>query len=373
MVLLFFTVIFSLGYAGLILFYYYHWRQLPLFSSYKKEPNLFISVIVAARNEEKTLPELLTALLSQTYPKQFVEIIVIDDFSTDSTWNVATLFATNGVVVIRPNADAKRSSKKKALEAGVKKATGELILVTDADCLPPPEWIETVVSFYKEKEAAFIAAPVKYVHNSSLLQLFQAIDFIALQGITAASVQANFHTMCNGANLGYTKSSFISVDGFEGIDKVASGDDMLLMHKIWKKNKKKVFYLKSKEAIVTTKPMKTWKEFINQRKRWASKTAYYDDKRILFVLLFIYCFNCLFLVLVIATIFHLKFWPLPVGYLLFKTSIEMLFVSSVASFYNEKKLIFYFPLLQPLHILYTISIGFISQLGTYNWKGRKTK
>jgi cellulose synthase/poly-beta-1,6-N-acetylglucosamine synthase-like glycosyltransferase len=371
MVLALFTFFFLITYACLIFYYHYHWLQLPNFVAGKKEPHTQVSVIIAARNEEKTLPVLLTALAAQTYPQRLFEVIVVDDFSTDNTWQVAKEF-TN-VQLTRPAADAARSSKKKAIETGVEKAKGNLMLITDADCLPAPEWIETMVSFYEQKEAAFIAAPVKFSYNQSLLQLFQALDFMTLQGITAASVQANIHTMCNGANLAYTKSAFNSVGGFKGIDKVASGDDMLLMHKIWKENKKSVWYLKNKDAIVTTQPMKTWKEFLNQRRRWASKTAYYDDKRIMAVLFFIYLFNWFFIVLLIAVIFKFSYWPLLVAYLVFKIVIETIFVRSVASFYGEGKLLVYFPFLQPLHILYTVSIGIISQLGKYEWKSRKTK
>ena len=82
---------------------------------------------------------------------------------------------------------------------------------------------------------------------------------MVLQGITAASVTQDFHTMCNGANLAYRKRSFENVNGFEGIDHVATGDDMLLMHKIRQREPGSLHYLKSKHAIVTTPPMPTWK------------------------------------------------------------------------------------------------------------------
>src|SRR5438552_106784 len=143
----------------------------------------------------------------------------------------------------------------------------------------------------EEKNIVFIAAPVVLQNNSSVLQIFQAMDFLVLQGITAASVYKQFHSMCNGANLAYEKKAFEEVNGFESIDHIASGDDMLLMHKIRKKFPGRLNYLKSKKVIVSTQPMKTWKEFLNQRTRWASKARFYDDKRIFFVLLLVYLFN----------------------------------------------------------------------------------
>lgn len=211
------------------------------------------------------------------------------------------------------------------------------------------------------------------MHNHTVLKLFQAMDFMVLQGITAASVSAGFHSMCNGANLAYTKSSFLAVNGFEGIDNISSGDDTLLMYKIEKRYPKQTGYLKNKKAIVSTAPMQSWKEFIMQRRRWASKTLYYDDYRVMAVLAFVYLFNVWFFVLLAAAFFNTYYgWWLLV-YIIAKTVIEYPFVYSVAQFYNEKKVMRFFPLFQPLHILYTVSVGLLSQLGKYDWKGRNTK
>jgi cellulose synthase/poly-beta-1,6-N-acetylglucosamine synthase-like glycosyltransferase len=179
--------------------------------------------------------------------------------------------------------------------------------------------------------------------------------------------------MCNGANLAYTKQAFASVDGFKGIDKVASGDDMLLMHKIWEKNPGRVRYLKAKKAIVLTAPMHTWKQFFWQRIRWASKTMYYDDQRIFAVLLFIYLFNLIFPLLLVAGFWNFNYWLVALIYWACKTVIEFPFAYNVAQFYGQKRLLRYFFFFQPAHIFYTISIGLLSQFGKYEWKGRRTK
>lgn len=360
-------------YGGLILFYAYHWRRLPLYLPGEAAPHTFLSVVVAARNEEEALPLLLQKLQGQSYPQELFEVIIVDDFSTDATARVVAPYLTERVRLIQPGTEAAHSSKKKAIEAGVTTAKGDLIVITDADCLPPPRWLESMASFYSEQNPVFIAAPVKFLHDHSLLQVFQATDFMVLQGITAASTAANFHTMCNGANLAYTGTAFKEVNGFSGIDAVASGDDMLLMYKIWKKHPDRVRYLKSEEAVMATEPMKTWRQFYNQRKRWASKTMHYDDYRITATLALVYLVNVLFVVLLVATLLNPSYWKLVLGYLVVKTGIEFPFVAAVARFYGEQSLLKYFPLLQPLHIGYTVSVGFLSQLGKYEWKGRQTK
>lgn len=375
------TFIFLLGYAFLMRYYYGHLKKLSHFSAKRYQPDTFVSVLVAARNEETTLPQLLQALAQQTYPPALFEVLLIDDYSTDGTAAVVQslrqtqdkLFSNLPIRVIQPTVAAAQSSKKRALEAGVAQANGPLLLVTDADCLPGPDWIKTVAAFYEQKGATFIAAPVAFTYDGSLLQVFQTLDFLTLQGITAASVAAQAHTMCNGANLAYTKAAFEMANGFAGIDHIASGDDMLLMHKIWLQDKSRVHYLKSTDAIVRTAPMPTWKAFLNQRRRWASKTTHYNDKRIFWVLLFVYLLNCWFVVLLIATFSKAHTGWYAVGYLVLKTAIEWPFVSAVARFYNQQNLMRYFFVMQPLHIFYTVAVGLLSQFGTYEWKGRRTK
>ena len=218
------------------------------------------------------------------------------------------------------------SYKKKAIETGIAAATGELIVTTDADCYPPQEWLEMIAAFRQEKEAVLIAAPVVIDCNSTFVQMFQAMDFMVLQGITGAAVYKRNLTMCNGANLAYERKVFNEVNGFAGVDHIASGDDMLLMHKIVKKYPRKVHYLKSKEAIVSTQPMKTWKDFFNQRIRWASKARQYDDKRIFPCLLLVYLFNLSILLSLIAGFWNHRYLAMLVGaYGYLKTLIEFPF------------------------------------------------
>ena len=119
--------------------------------------------------------------------------------------------------------------------------------------------------------------------------------------------------------------------------------------------------------------MGTWKAFCQQRIRWAGKATYYQDKRVMAVLFFVYFFNLLFFVLLAFCFVDTFYWGVLFYYLLGKTLIELPFIYSVARFFNQQKLMFYFPLFQPIHILYTVVIGLVSQFGKYEWKGRKTK
>lgn len=364
------TSLFSL-YAVLIIYYWLSWKSIPEYVATVSESLLKISVIIPARNEEKNIGNLLQALKNQTYPSSLFEVIVVDDHSNDSTATIVQQF--NFVKLIQLNEENINSYKKKAIEKGIAAATGDLIVTTDADCIPSKSWLQTIAAFKQEKQSAFIAAPVVFNNNNSLLQIFQSLDFLVLQGITGASVYKNIHSMCNGANLAYEQKSFYAVNGFSGIDAIASGDDMLLMHKIWKKFPDKVHYLKSKEAIVSTEPMLTWKSFFNQRIRWASKAKSYDDRRIMGVLLLVYLFNLSFLVLLVAGCWFPYYFIYLLSLWIAKTIIELPFVYSVAKFFNKQSLVKYFFFFQPLHILYTIVSGLFGQFGKYEWKGRTVR
>jgi len=371
MVIAYIAIFLFLCYSALIIFYWLGWKSAPEFHCHSSKETVSVSIIVPARNEEENIGFLLRALQQQTYPQQLVQVIVANDGSTDNTAPIAKSFA--GTAVVDVGEETSSAHKKRAIDQAIKIATGDLIVTTDADCVPTPNWIETIVSFRKENKSRFIAAPVVFQNNSSMLQVFQALDFLVLQGITAASVVKNVHSMCNGANLAYDKSAFIEVNGFAGIDHIASGDDMLLMHKISKQFPGNVHYLKSKDAIVVTQPMRNWRDFFHQRIRWASKATFYDDKRIFWALLLVYLFDLSFLALLISGFWFPVLWIYLIILLVAKTVVELPFVYSVAKFFKKQSLLKYFPFFQPLHIAYTILIGFLAQFGRYEWKGRRVK
>ena len=358
-------------YSLLIIYFWLSWKSIPIYTSPIDFPSIKITVIIAARNEEDNIGHLLKAFEKQTYPSSLFEVIVVDDHSTDNTANIVRQFPAFKLVALKT--DNINSYKKNAIDAGIALATGDLIVTTDADCIPPPEWMKLIAAFKVENKSVLIAAPVVLTCNSTVVQVFQSMDFLMMQGITGAAVYTKKMFMCNGANLAYERKAFYDVKGFSGIDHIASGDDMLLMHKIGNLYPGKVHYLKSKDAIVSSLSMKTWMEFFNQRIRWASKATAFEDKRIFFVLFLVYLFNLSFLVLAVAGFFCSYYWIYLAGLWIAKTIVEFPFFVSLADFFNKRwtiKLLFFF---QPLHILYTIISGLLGQFGKYEWKGRKVK
>ena len=371
MVLFYITIGLLIFYSILIFFYRAGWQELKSFSQTIHETSIKISVIIPARNEEENIGKLLSSLEKQSYPNHLFEVIVVDDHSTDSTASIVSRHSF--AKLIKLESDNINSYKKKAIEAGIASAAGDLIVTTDADCIVPENWLNIISAFKENTKAVFIAAPVMMEQDAGLLQTFQALDFLVLQGITAAAVQKRIHNMCNGANLAYERKAFFEVSGFAGIDHLASGDDMLLMQKIAQRFPGKISYLLSKDAIVTTEAPKTWKEFFNQRIRWASKATNYNDIKILSTLFLVYFFNCALLALFITGFWMPFLWLGLCGILAFKTVVEFMFIYPVAKFYNKQDLLLLFPFFQPLHIFYTVIAGWFGVFGSFEWKGRRVK
>ena len=344
----------------------------------------FVSIIIAARNEERNIGKCLQSLSMQTYPSEKFEVIITNDHSTDNTVQVIDSMKINNVRVLNLEDFTENrvlnSYKKKSIETALKFSKGELIITTDADCVVPEKWIETMASFYKEKNPVFIAAPVSITSTSSgkkiretLLGIFQSLDFMTLQGITGASVSKKFHSMCNGANLAYRKDVFYEVNGFEGIDEIASGDDMLLMHKIREVYPDGIEFIKSPDVIVQTSPEKKVSGFLNQRIRWASKADKYTDYKITLVLLLVYFLNAWIFILAISSFFFENVVYLFIASILLKTILELYFLFPVAKFFKSRKLLWWFIPAEPFHILYTLIAGWLGKFGHYKWKGRKVK
>ena len=374
------VAILTIMYAVILMAYRFWFGKMQLFQFNQIEAlspgqsSTQFTVIIPARNEAANIKACVDSILAQDYPKDAFEIIVIDDFSEDDTAFIVTALSQqySQVRLIQLADHCKDGEtlayKKKAIEIAVAEAKGDWILTTDADCIVPKKWLLLYNAYIQEHQPCFVAAPVMFIKTSGILNQFQVLDFLALQGITAAAVGAGKHSMSNGANLGFEKTAFIAVGGYQGVDHIASGDDMFLMHKMKQTLHKPVGYLFHPDAIVLTAAMDTWKSFIMQRIRWASKARYYDDRSITMVLTLVYFFNLSFVLLA-----FMGSWSTLLIALAFKTFFELFFLDPVAKFFKMQPELKYFVFYQPIHIVYNIAAGLFGQLKTYSWKGRKVK
>lgn len=365
------AVVLGMGYAIIIFQCMKAWNALPYWEIPTDwSPQTFASILVPARNEEENLSTCLQTLLDQKYPSNLFEIIVIDDHSDDDTVAVAKRLNAENLTVLSLKG---KTHKKAAIELGIEKAKGDLIITTDADCLANENWLALITSFYESKKAKFIAAPVNFHEEQNTFERFQSLDFIGMMGVTGAGIQTQKLSLCNGANLAYEKQAFYEVDGFKNIDGIASGDDILLLEKFQKAFPERVFFLKNKAATILTKAKPTLKEFINQRLRWAAKTGFYKNRTTVFIQNWVGAFS-LFIVAMFFLIPFRGMLPLRlfVYSLVFKSIIDFFYLRKMTIFFERKDLMREFISAQVWHLFYIVLVGggsfFYKET---EWKGRK--
>lgn len=231
----------------------------------------FVSVIIAARNEQENIINCLQSVIAQTYPKDQFEIIVVDDRSEDKTSESVLSLAKDHpqlkLIWVSEKQD-KISGKKNALDKGIRESRGDILLFTDADCRVKSTWIEGMVSYFDDKVGAVIG--FSSVVSGSFFEQLQAYDFLAL--MTAACGAANFGLplAASGQNLAYRRRTFEEAGGFKKIMERISGDDTLMIQQIRKNTSYKIVFAGKRETYNTTRPMTSMKTFIEQRSRWAS-------------------------------------------------------------------------------------------------------
>jgi len=175
--------------------------------------------------------------------------------------------------------------------------------------------------------------------------------------------------MCNGANLAYRKEVFFEVNGFEGSSAIASGDDEFLMHKIFKKYPNDVYFLKTRRAIIFTRAQKDIKSFLQQRKRWVSKSTKYKNNHAAIVAWVVYLFN----ISIIVNIFMACFYNVTGAFIfqiMSKLLLEFVFMVMVLNFFQRKGLLLFFIPTQILNVFYVVFIGVYGNIGSYLWKDR---
>ncbi|MDQ3143227.1 MAG: glycosyltransferase [Bacteroidota bacterium] len=373
------SVIFFLAflYVCLILFYLFHWKKIPKFiSESPTECYTKVSIVIPARNEEEHIQSCIEHCLKQNYPAQLLEIIVVDDQSEDNTPNILEEILDPRFKFMRLGVFKKttiQGSKKKAISYGVNHASGDLIICTDADCLPGVDWVKSMVLYYQKHTPKIICGPVKIKTPHTFIEKFQALDFAISNLINAAGIKGKLHYLCNGANLAYEKLAFIESAAYDTNQHIASGDDIFLLNKIKKLYPQSIHYIKSEEAIVETQSVKTISEFIQQRLRWAGKVKHLSDVTLIALSSFIWVFRVVCILTLIVG-FVVK---IPI---LIYSSVICIFSRWILDFliqyhacrnFKILPLLWWIPIMNIFYTVYYILIGFISWLPIrQEWKGR---
>ena len=347
------------------------WANLKRPKNTNSAPTTKVTILIAARNEEARINYTIDDILTQDYPKDLTEIIFVDDHSTDRTAEIIRSYADRGVKLLQLNEDKPLNSyKKKAIAKAIGLSTGDLMVATDADCRMGNKWLSSIVNYFEISGTVMISSPVAYFEERSLFEYMQTLEFAYLIGIGASFIGNKRASTCNGANLAYRKDVFYEVGGFKGIDDLASGDDELLLQKVAERYPGRIGFLKLREAIVYTHAKHTLNEFLQQRRRWASKSTKYKDKKIVALAVGIWLFNLSLLVNAGLGFYNIYFLRLFALQFLLKYLFELAFLLPITAFLKRTGLVALLLVLIPLHIIYFVYIGLMGNTRKYVWKGR---
>jgi len=351
------AAIISVSYFILIFIFESGWKRIPNFElqKFNTEP-IFISVIIASKNEYNNLPQLISSLSHQSY-KNF-ELIIIDDHSTDKSSEILpVLFKNiNDFHII----NAIGFGKKNAIKEGMALAKGDFIVTCDADCIPNLSWLETIAQFQAKYNFDLIICPVKYMRNESLFHKLQDLEFTTLVASGAGAAGYGMPILCNGANLAFKKSAWLN--GQTRLhEEEQSGDDIFLLESI-KRNKGKIQFLKSETAFVLTEPSENIIQFIKQRRRWAGKSSAYTDWQLISTACIILAISILILILLGISIVDCKY---IVGFILvfsLKYLLDIHFLQQVKCFFQLENIWVNALLLSFIYPFYIVFIALSSMM-----------
>lgn len=345
----------------------YGFNRMKRFSKKEFTPKTSFTIVVPFRNEKENLPNLLHSISLLNYPKELLEIILVDDDS-EEVFSVQDLVFSLKVI---KNERKSNSPKKDAIETAIQVAKNDWIITTDADCLVQKDWLTIYDQYIQENEVEMVASGVCYVPKSGFLSAFQNLDFLSLQGATIGSFGVNQPFMCNGANFAYSKQFFKELNGFQGNETIASGDDVFLLQKAISVAPEKVGFLLAKENIVATKPVATWSELFQQRVRWASKSTGYSSVYGKLLALVVFGGNLAWIVSLLLWLVGLLDQNIFMLFVALKFIINFILLYKTANFFESK--LQYVLASSLLYPFFSVSVAVYSLFGNYSWKGRNFK
>ena len=337
----------------------------------KRQPFTFekVSIIICAKNEAKHIRKCLETIMQQQYPKAYIEILFVDDGSSDETLEIARKILSASDVKHQILVNPKSIGKKQSLAIAIEKAENPFIITRDADTYTiSTHWLTALMHCRANKKSDFIIAPVMLQNNDGLLWALQAVENNILQVLAGGSSYFKKPFLCSGANLGFSKSIYIQCQGYRSHLHVASGDDVLFLEDVKKIKEVRIHYLKSTDGIVVTHACKSLGDLIAQKVRWASKFKYNSNLLNTGLAFLTFSVNAVW-IMALFKIWQATPWQLPLtAYMLIKLLIDFLILFVASNFIKNKNIAFYSIPALCLYPLYACVIALTSLLIKPRWK-----
>jgi len=337
------------------------------YSSTKHQPT--VSILIAARNEQDTLPDCLESLSQLNYPTHLFDILILNDNSTDQTRAIAQSYnqrITNLNVIDIIENKSGLSGKMNALAQGIEQSHGEIILITDADCSVPRDWVSEFVTYFNDNVGLVggmtILTPIH--RKRRLFHDMQKMDWIYLQGIASGTAGIGMPVSVLGNNFAFRRQAYQDVGGFERIG-FSLTEDMALLRAIEKETNWNVAYPLDRSNAIHSKTVATSHELIQQRRRWTKggiETSLWGFT-LLIVTFLVHVLTCLS--------FLVGMWSYTLYVLLIVCIADFSIVLRLLKRFKLYKLIYIFPVFELYYFAYTIVLAFLlPKPSKIVWKGR---
>jgi cellulose synthase/poly-beta-1,6-N-acetylglucosamine synthase-like glycosyltransferase len=335
-----------------------------------------VTVLIAARDEERNLPRTLDALLAQDYPAGRMRIVVANDRSTDGTAALLRDYAARhpdrvewvDVTASTPGL----SPKKNALLHGLARARGEWIATTDADCVMGPGWLSALARHFAPGTGMVlgITSYLEPARGFTVGEGMQALNFESHSVTSAALVGLGFPVISNANNLAYRRQAFDEARAFELHGDVVSGDDDFILQEIHASGRWKIRFCTDAAALMRTNGPDDWRHYWEQHKRWASKCLHYRPRQVMF-LMAVFAFYLSIPVLLIAGLWHAPLGLLGLAGFAAKTAADYAVMHVGLRRFGLFPLLRFFPMTALMHIPLVIAAVFAGLTGSFTWKGQK--
>jgi cellulose synthase/poly-beta-1,6-N-acetylglucosamine synthase-like glycosyltransferase len=335
------------------------------------EPAPKVSILIAARNESEGIRATLDSVLAQDYRGDW-DVWVADDRSDDDTPKILADYAAKNpklhVLTIKEIPEGV-SPKKHALSLLIEACEGEILCLTDADCLVKPTWVTGIVAEFEP--GIELVAGHSYIPTipgkSSVLICMQAVETLIYRVAGTAGLAMRLPLTSTGNNLAYRKSFFKSVHGFDNVIKIQSGDDDLLMQKLAADRPWAMRYCIAESTFVTTNGKETLKELWEQRKRWASKTIYYTPK-IVFVLSMVFLFLVMQCVAAAFAPFSFNVLIATIVAFVAKCAGDLILILRGLRIFRQEHLLKWCIPVEFIHAPFTVLAVLFGLFGRFKWK-----
>jgi poly-beta-1,6-N-acetyl-D-glucosamine synthase len=347
-----------LGFVIIIFYYLFYFlrvaRYKPAAVSLRETPP--ISIVICAKNEENNITQYLPLILAQDYPN--FEVVIVNDCSWDNTGDILEEFAKrnkNVKIVTLKEDEYYQHGKKVALMLGIKGATNELMLLTDADCKPASDqWLKQIVARFNVG-ADIILGYGPFIAEPGFLNRIIRFDaaMIGIQYLSFSMAGSTY--MGVGRNLAYKKKLFYKVKGFASHYHIPSGDDDLFVNEA--ADGQKISVVMEKEAFTYTKAKDSFKTWWRQKQRHLLTGKRYKLKHKLLLGMYVVAQWLFFAGFITALILQFQ-WMVVTGLFAFRLLIQMLIFKSCFKKLDEKGLLLLVPLMELYFLLFYPVITF---------------